>query len=125
VLLDTSTLIWLHRKPGLLGKKTTAALQKAAAVYFSPLSLFEIAQKDGIDATGTKLIAKASIEAGLVELPVSAAQVLESSRFGTLRNTDPFDLLLISQAVSAGFDFYTSDQRLLALGFDWIKDASL
>jgi hypothetical protein len=32
--------------------------------------------------------------------------------------------MLLSQAMAADCDFYTSDQRLLALGLDFVKDAT-
>lgn len=125
VLLDTHVLIWLHREPGRIGKQARRAIENAATVYYSPLSLFEFMQKDDEQASKTKVLAAASLTAGLIELTLDTNQVMESSRFGSLENTDPFDRLLISQASSEGMDFYTADSRLLSLGFPMIKDATV
>ncbi|MEY3561928.1 MAG: hypothetical protein RL068_1080, partial [Actinomycetota bacterium] len=37
---------------------------------------------------------------------------------------DPFDWMLVSQALANEADFYTSDMRLLSLGLDFVKDAT-
>jgi PIN domain nuclease of toxin-antitoxin system len=87
--------------------------------------LFEFLQKDDEQGSKTKVLAGASVAAGLVELTLDTNHVLESSRFGSLKNTDPFDRLLISQASREALDFYTADIRLLSLGFPMIKDATV
>jgi PIN domain nuclease of toxin-antitoxin system len=125
VLLDTHVLIWLHREPARIGKQARRAIENASSVYYSPLSLFEFLQKDDEQGSKTKVLAAASVAAGLVELTLDTNHVMESSRFGSLKNTDPFDRLLISQSSGAGMDFYTADIRLLSLGFPIIKDATV
>jgi len=125
VLLDTHVLIWLHREPARIGKQARRAIEGTASVYYSPLSLFEFLQKDDEQGSKTKVLAAASVAAGLVELSLDTSHVMESSRFGSLKNTDPFDRLLISQASREAMDFYTADIRLLSLGFPMIKDATV
>ena len=125
MLLDTHVLIWLHREPGRIGKQAKRAIENAVSVYYSPLSLFEFLQKDDEQGSKTTVLAAASVAAGLVELTLDTSHVMESSGFGSLKNTDPFDRLLISQASSEGMDFYTADIRLLSLGFPMIKDATV
>jgi PIN domain nuclease of toxin-antitoxin system len=118
-------LIWLHREPARIGKQARGAIENASSVYYSPLSLFEFLQKDDEQGSKTKVLEGASVAAGLVELTLDTNHVMESSRFATLKNTDPFDRLLISQASREALDFYTADIRLLSLGFPMIKDATV
>jgi len=125
VLLDTHVLIWLHREPARIGNQARRAIENASSVYYSPLSLFEFLQKDDEQGSKIKVLAEASVAAGLVELTLDTNHVMESSRFGSLKNTDPFDRLLISQANCVGMDFYTADIHLLSLGFPVIKDATV
>jgi len=125
VLLDTHVLIWLHREPARIGKQARRAIENASSVYYSPLSLFEFLQKDDEQGSKTKVLAAASVAAGLVELSLDTSHVMESSRFGSLKNTDPFDRLLISKANREAMDFYTADIHLLSLGFPMIKDATV
>ena len=125
MLLDTHVLIWLHREPARIGKQARRAIENASSVYYSPLSLFEFLQKDDEQGSKTKVLAAASVAAGLVELTLDTSHVMESSRFGSLKNTDPFDRLLISKANREAMDFYTADIHLLSLGFPMIKDATV
>jgi PIN domain nuclease of toxin-antitoxin system len=123
VLVDTNVLIAAHRSPQRLGKNTVSDMQRHRPVYFSPLSVFELVQKDRMNAWLGPLI-EATARAGFKELPLTARQAENAVRFGNLRGSDPFDWLLLAQAAGAKQDFYTFDARLLALGLDFVVDAS-
>ncbi len=122
-LLDTNVLINLHQKPARLGKATQRSLSDARALYFSPLTFFEWLQKDDYLGTSTKMLAEATIRQGIEELPLTAQAALEARRFGSLRGTDPLDFLILAQAAEAGLYLYTSDEKLLGLGLDFVKDS--
>ena len=123
ILLDTHVLLWVHTKPSRLGKKTMHALASEGSVFFSPISVFEWFQKDGLDGLSAKDLVVATKSVGFQELPLGLDAVLDVPRFGALRDRDPMDLLLLSQAAAGKMHFYTADRFLLELGLDFVKDA--
>lgn len=124
ILLDTNVLNSLHTRPQLLGKQTARKLESAKGLFFSPITFFEWLQKDDYLGTTAKMLAAATIAAGIEELPLSARAALEAQRFGSLRGSDPLDFLILSQAAQADMDLYTSDRRLLGMGLDFVKDST-
>lgn len=125
ILLDTNVLSNLHTRPSLLGNQTVRKLESAKGLFFSPITFFEWLQKDDYLGTTAKMLAAATLAAGIEELPLSARAALEAQRFGSLRGSDPLDFLILSQAAQAEMDLYTSDRRLLSLGLDFVKDSTL
>lgn len=123
ILLDTHVIQWLHTKPTRLGTKTRYAIQAANSVFYSPLSFFEWIQKDDVTGGRARLLIEATKDVGFQQLPLTTEAVLEASRFGSLRGRDPLDLLLLSQASAGRLRFFTADQTLLGLGFDFVKNA--
>jgi PIN domain nuclease of toxin-antitoxin system len=123
ILLDTHVLLWVHTKPSRLGKKTRYVLTGNDEIFFSPLSVFEWFQKDGLDGLTANDLIAATKEVGFTELPLRLEAIADVPRFGALRNRDPMDLLLLSQAAAGHMHFYTADQFLLNLGLDFVKDA--
>lgn len=122
ILLDTHVLLWVHTKPSRLGKKTRHALA-GDGIFFSPISVFEWFQKDGLDGLSAKDLIVATKSVGFQELPLGLEAILDVPRFGALRDRDPMDLLLLAQAASGKMHFYTADRFLLDLGLDFVKDA--
>ena len=125
LLLDTNVLTWIHQKPNRIGKATKAKLSSARTIYFSPLSVFEWSQKDDDLQVNTKKLVEATRSLDFLELPLTVEAVMEANRFGSLRQSDPMDLLLLSQAASERMEFLTSDKRILSLGFDFVSDSTL
>ena len=123
ILLDTHVLLWVHTKPSRLGKKTIHALSSGDGIFYSPVSVFEWFQKDGLDGLTAKDLIAATKEVGFQELPLTLEAMLDAPRFGALRNRDPMDLVLLSQAAAARMHFYTADRFLLDLGLDFVKNA--
>ncbi|MBV8531700.1 MAG: type II toxin-antitoxin system VapC family toxin, partial [Candidatus Eremiobacteraeota bacterium] len=89
----------------------------AEEVLFSAASIWEIAIKSRLGRTGFTVkpreIARAACDSGFSELPVgseAAALVAELPRL----HRDPFDRLLVAQAMSEPAIFYTADHRLPA-----------
>lgn len=123
-LLDTHTLLWVARSPEKLGKKSRHALQRGIGVKYSSVSIAELEVKQSIGKIGRSeelqgLLASSDIG----ELPFTAAHAKDISRFGSLIKHDPFDRMILAQAAAENFKLITADQKLLALGFDWILDA--
>lgn len=125
LLLDTNVLTWIHQNPNRIGKVSRAKLSTAHTIYFSPLSVFEWSQKDDSLQANTKKLVDATRSLDFLELPLTLEAVLEANRFGSLRQTDPIDLLLLAQAACERTEFLTSDMRILSLGFDFVSDSTL
>ncbi len=123
MLVDTNVLFFASLEPSRFGKNTVREFSRNRPVYFSPLSVFELAQKGQAQDWSDAMI-RATLAAGFKELPLTAHQAAQAPRFGNLRGSDPFDWLLLAQAAGANQDFYTFDSRLLGLGLDFVVDAA-
>ena len=126
MLLDSSVLIWTLVNPGKLGRSFRQRIEKLGWAYFSPLSTFELnlAHLSGKAPQLPEDFTNKRSNLALVGLPYSPAASDASKELSQLFRSDPFDWMLLSQAMAADCDFYTSDQRLLALGLDFVKDAT-
>jgi PIN domain nuclease of toxin-antitoxin system len=123
-LLDTNVLTNLHFRPSRIGKQTRQSLERAKAIYLSPITIFEWLQKDDFLGSTTEKLTRFSMDMGFKELPLTATAAMEAKRFGILRGTDPLDFLILAQAAHSALDLYTSDTRLLSLDLDFVKDAT-
>jgi PIN domain nuclease of toxin-antitoxin system len=115
-LLDTNILIWLLAEPERLDPATTALVRdRDEDVLFSAASIWEIAIKAAqgkIDfALKSHEIAREAARIGFTELPVHATA---AARVADLppRHRDPFDCLLIAQAIDSGARLLTADRQL-------------
>jgi len=117
LLLDTHILIWALSEPARLNAATRAALEDAEnEVFFSAASIWEIAIKARLGRAdfdqASDGVAQNARATGFVELPVlsDAAARVESM---PLYHRDPFDRLLVAQAMAGPLRFYTADPALL------------
>jgi PIN domain nuclease of toxin-antitoxin system len=116
-LLDTHVLIWALVSPERLDAATRGIVADSPNVLFSAASVWEIAIKAArrrIDFSfDPALIAREARRVGFDELPVRASA---ASRVVSLpnRHADPFDRLLIAQAIDEGAVLLTADQQLPA-----------
>ena len=126
VLLDSSVLIWTLVDPGKLGLRFRQRIEKLGWAYYSPLSTFELnlAHLSGKAPQLPEDFTNKLSNLALAELPYSQAASDASKELSQLFRSDPFDWMLLSQAIAVDCDFFTSDQRLLALGLDFVKDAT-
>lgn len=116
LLLDTQLLLWAAGEPRRLSKKARALVEDSAhELYFSPASLWEIVIKNSLGradlVVDSDVLRRALEDNGYRELPLVATHVL---RVGTLemRHKDPFDRLLIAQALAEGITLITADKLL-------------
>jgi PIN domain nuclease of toxin-antitoxin system len=115
LLLDTHVLLWAVGKPARLNAETRSLLEETAnEVLFSAASIWEIAIKAKLGRTDFAVrpeqIAWAALETGFVELPVSAAAARAADL--PLHHRDPFDRLLVAQAMAEPVRLYTADPLL-------------
>ena len=118
LLLDTHVLIWALREPHRLSEATRAMITGPdVEVLFSAASIWEIAIKLELGrptfTVRPEAVTKAAVETGFIELPVcSAAASLVATL--PLHRRDPFDRLLVAQAISEPARLLTVDARLPA-----------
>lgn len=113
LLLDTHVVIWALSEPDRLSPETKALIQSADQLFVSSASIWEMAIKESIgkleidlDATMSELVGM-----GVTELPISwqhSKKVQELSH----HHRDPFDRLLISQAICEPLILLTHDKIL-------------
>jgi PIN domain nuclease of toxin-antitoxin system len=114
-LADTHVLIWAVARPERLPAAVREILENPANnVGFSPVSLWEISIKFALgklDLGGREPEALLQVirDSGFAELPVTADTVATSHHLAR-RSRDPFDRLLIWQAIQTGAVFLTADQ---------------
>ena len=103
LLLDTHILLWALAEPKKIPKQTRAQIEAADnEVLFSAASLWEVAIKvqTGRLALPVPLdeLSLAAEDMGFVELPVRSAHAAHVARL-PLHHRDPFDRLLVAQAI--------------------------
>jgi PIN domain nuclease of toxin-antitoxin system len=104
ILLDTDILIWALAEPAKLSEDGRMALEDPQnEILFSAASIWEITLKKRISRIifgfAPDQIAKAAKESGFAELPVFAVVAALVEQL-PLHHRDPFDHLLIAQAMS-------------------------
>lgn len=115
LLLDTHALIWWDVGAGL--KRTAQrAIREADQVYVSAASGWEIAIKASLGRLRTKrVVAEAVIESGFEELPVRLHHAAALARL-PWHHRDPFDRMLVAQALVEGLTLVTRDRAFRPYG---------
>jgi PIN domain nuclease of toxin-antitoxin system len=110
VLLDSHLVLWMQGDDRRLGKNARALIRRAANVYISAATVWELAIKVGLGRLKLNLVEfDASIDAsGLQVLPVSRQHGLLVARLPD-HHRDPFDRLLVAQAMEEGLTLLTHD----------------
>jgi PIN domain nuclease of toxin-antitoxin system len=117
VLLDTHVLLWALAEPRRLDAETRATIESGdTEMLFSAASIWEIAIKSSLGRAGFAFdpdeIARAALDTGFIELAVhwhAAALV----RRLPLLHRDPFDRVLVAQAIVEPATLYTADPQLV------------
>lgn len=113
LLLDTHVFLWFLADSPKLTKKARARIRRADDVFISAASIWEATIKAGLgklDADPADLVA--GIEAsGFVELPVRARHAARVAQLAR-EHRDPFDRLLLAQAIDEPLRFLTADDTL-------------
>lgn len=116
ILLDTHILIWSFYRSSRLRAPVRAQIEDPAnAIFFSAASLWEIAIKAALerpdfDVDPDRLLEEA-IKAGFTELPITSRLAI-TVRDLPFHHTDPFDRLLVAQALAEPCILLTADRTL-------------
>jgi PIN domain nuclease of toxin-antitoxin system len=117
LLLDTHVLLWWLEDPRKLSRQAKKAIQDGAnRVYVSAAVAWEIAIKKSLG----KLDAPDDLEAMLdsnrfLSLPVTIPHALAVLGLPE-HHRDPFDRMLVAQALHEGFRLVTRDQEIAKYG---------
>lgn len=117
-LLDTHIVLWLVYEPHKLTHEVNELLyDKKQVIYFSSVNVWEVAIKTKLskaDFRGvqTNELYQSLLENKYLELPVLSQHCLTLDKL-PLIHSDPFDRLLISQAISENFTLITHDKDIL------------
>jgi len=124
LLLDTHVPLWVAAAPDRLGRRCRALIDQATHVYVSSVSSAEMVLKHMVGRlTVPSDFGRWLDEQGFRQLPFTREHAASLMHFPELARHDPFDRMLLAQALSEGLTFVTADRRLLALDRDWVVDA--
>jgi len=113
LLLDTQIVYWFFYKQEDLSKAAWKAMKEAETVLISAVSVWEIAIKVRIGkmTANPRQIVQLMDAAGFEELPVYSKHTVIVGDL-PLHHGDPFDRLLIAQAMSEPLHLLTADTQL-------------
>jgi PIN domain nuclease of toxin-antitoxin system len=113
ILLDTHIYLWWLQDNPKLSLVARNSIINAEEVYVSSASLWEASIKISLgklDANLTDLEVQIT-QSGFIELPVSTKHVLQLAHLPALHR-DPFDRMLVAQAMYEPLRLLTSDAQL-------------
>ena len=121
-LLDTHVLLWWLDRPALLSEAARREISDGRnTMYVSAAAVWEIAIKKALG----KLRAPDNLEEAMAEnrflpLPVTVGHALGVLKL-PLHHRDPFDRMLIAQALQEGFTLISRDAHVARYGVPHVK----
>lgn len=117
LLLDTHVLLWwLADDPNLSSPARRAISDRASRVVVSAATAWEMAIKQALGKLEVPDDLDAVLESGgFTSLPITIAHALVAGALPR-HHDDPFDRMLVAQALSEGLTVVTADTRLEAYG---------
>lgn len=114
ILLDTHILLWAAGEPDRLPMAAREILENPETEpTFSPASLWEVAIKRGLGRddfqVDPRLLRRGLLDNGYVELPITGEHAVAVNSLSAIHK-DPFDRMLIAQAMIAGIELLTGDE---------------
>jgi PIN domain nuclease of toxin-antitoxin system len=116
LLLDTHLLLWAAHDPKRLTRAARALIENPEnELFFSAASLWEITIKQSLGRedfrVDARLLRRGLLDNGYTELSITSEQAIST---GQLAHThkDPFDRILLAQAIVEGITLVTNDRRL-------------
>ena len=116
LLLDTQIVLWMAAEPHKLSAQACDLLDAPdAAIAFSVVNLWEIAIKRGLRRESLQFdprrLRDRMLATGFTEIQVTADHALGVEHLPPIHG-DPFDRLLVAQAMTEGLTLITSDRLL-------------
>jgi PIN domain nuclease of toxin-antitoxin system len=111
-LLDTHLLIWASESADRLPQSARDLMSANHDLFFSVASLWEVAIKNGRKHPGfrmnARVLRRGLLDNGYHELPILSHHVVDVDSL-PLIHRDPFDRLLVAQAMAEGITLLTAD----------------
>ncbi|CAN7608988.1 type II toxin-antitoxin system VapC family toxin [Bosea sp. LjRoot237] len=119
-LLDTHLILWSASEPERLSPAAAQIIEDEATILaFSVVSLWEIAIKNGLRRSdflvNLRRLRRNLLEGDLREISVLSEHALALEAL-PIHHKDPFDRMLVAQAVAEGMTLLTGDAILAAYG---------
>jgi len=116
LLLDTHLLLWAAGQPERLSKAARDLIEAADnELIFSTASLWEVVIKRGLGRedfqVDARLLRRGLLDNGYTELPIGSEHVVAIESLPPLHE-DPFDRVLIAQALVEGITLVTTDETV-------------
>jgi PIN domain nuclease of toxin-antitoxin system len=116
LLLDTHLLLWAAGTPERLSADACALIDAAEnELFFSAASLWEISIKHGLGrqdfAVDARLLHRGLLDNGYNELAIGSQHTIAVGSLPAIHK-DPFDRILVAQAMVEGITLLTSDARV-------------
>ena len=113
LLLDTHVFIWVVTDSRSLRRAARDTIRSAEQVFVSAASIWEIAIKIRLGKMegDPQQLSDAIDESGFLELPVAARHAAHVAKLPP-HHADPFDRLLVAQAITEPLRFLTADSML-------------
>ncbi len=113
LLLDTHLLLWAAGMPEQLPAPARVLIESPEhELIFSAASLWEVTIKAGLGRddfqVDARVLRRGLLDNGYHELPITSAHAVAVSGLPSLHR-DPFDRLLVAQALTEGITLLTSD----------------
>jgi PIN domain nuclease of toxin-antitoxin system len=121
LLLDTHLLVWAAADDPALPEEARASIEDIENVlYFSVASLWEIVIKSALGRddfqVDARVLRRNLLDAGYEELPIEAQHAFEVAALAPLHK-DPFDRLLVGQAMAEGIVLLTHNEQIKRYDF--------
>lgn len=115
LLLDTHVFLWYIKADRRITAKSRPMIQNAQEVYVSSASIWEATIKARLGKLDVNIddLVKAIPASGFLELPITAEHAAATNQLSDLYR-DPFDRILLAQAITEPLTFLTADKLLKA-----------
>lgn len=115
-LLDTQLLLWAAGQPAKLPRSARKLIDDSSnELLFSAASIWEVAIKSTLGRedfrADARLLRRGLLDNGYIELPITSQHAASIDSLPPLHK-DPFDRMLVAQAVSEGITLVTRDTLL-------------
>lgn len=116
LLLDTQILLWVAGQPERLPEAARRLLSsRENELFFSAASIWEVGIKKSLGRDDflvePQSLRDALIAEGFIELPITSEHGVRVASLPRLHK-DPFDRILLAQALTEGMILITTDERL-------------
>lgn len=116
LLIDTHILIWFITEHPQLTNKSKTLIENSQSCFISVASLWEIGIKMSLGKLELRItldeLVKIILESGFAILPINQIHVIKNSELNFFHK-DPYDRILIAQALIEDLEIITSDTTFL------------